>query len=339
MNNHTVIGIDLAKSVFQVAISSANNIISNKKLNRNQLKEFLLNSEPSNIFMEACYSSNYWGRFAEQAGHQVKLIPAQHVAPFTRGNKNDANDAIAIIEAANRPKLKFVSVKTTEQQDIQSLHRIRERLVRNRTGLFNQTRGLLAENGVVFAAGKKQFLLGVENALNESTISELFKQEVRANLDELALISKRITAIETTLRHYVAHDHNAKILHSIPGIGVLIASALASKYSDPRQFDNARDLSVHIGLTPRLVASGNKQKMLGISKRGDRYLRKQLIHGARALMIFAPKRKDDALCVWALQIKQRRGYNVAVVALANRMARLTWTLLNKQELYRSRLAH
>ena len=190
-----------------------------------------------------------------------------------------------------------------------------------------------------FATGKKQFLLSVENALNESTISELFKQEVRANLDELALISKRITAIETTLRHYVVHDHNTKILHSIPGIGVLIASALASKYSDPRQFDNARDLSVHIGLTPRLVASGNKQKMLGISKRGDRYLRKQLIHGARALMIFAPKRKDDALCVWALQIKQRRGYNVAVVALANRMAQLTWTLLNKQELYRSRLAH
>jgi len=154
--------------------------------------------------------------------------------------------------------------------------------------------------------------------LNEPSISELFKQEIRANLDELALIAQRITSIETTLRHYVAQDRNAEIPHSIPGIGVLIASALAPKYSDPAQFNSSRDLSAHIGLTPRLIAGGNKQQMLGITKRGDRYLRKQLIHEARALMIFAPKRENDALCQWALRVKQRRGYNVAVVALANR---------------------
>jgi len=334
MSNHNVIGIDLAKSVFQVAISSNHKISTNNRLNRNQLKEFLVNSNPADIFMEACYSAHYWGRFAERAGHRVKLIPAQHVAPFTRGNKNDANDAVAIIEASRRPNLRFVEVKTIEQQDIQSLHRLRERLIRNRTSLINQTRGLLAESGIVFTVGKKHFLLGVQGALNDQALSELFKRELHANLDELEFISKRISQIEAILRQYVAQDSNAVILHSIPGIGVVIASALASKYSNPSQFEKSRDLSVHLGLTPRLVASGDRQKMLGITKRGDRYIRKQLIHGARALMMFAPKRKNDALCQWALRVKQRRGYNVAVVALANRMARLAWTLLNKQETYR-----
>lgn len=336
MNNNTVIGIDLAKNVFQVATLSKQKIISNKAVSRAKLKEFLCNTVPTSIFMEACYSAHYWARFAQEHGHQVGLIPAQHVSPFTRGNKNDANDAVAIIEASQRPNLQLVRVKSLEQQDIQSLHRIRERLVRNRTGLINQNHGLLAEYGITLRRSHKAFLLGMTSALNNPRLSPLIKQELQLTLDELEMINKRIKLIETQLKQFVERDQAASILHSIPGIGFLNASALASKYPDAQQFTDARSMSVHLGLTPKLIASGNKKMMVGISKRGDRYLRKQLIHGARALMTHAPKRETDALCQWAVRIKKRRGHNVAVVALANRLARLAWTLLHKNEQYQAR---
>ena len=174
MNHHTIIGVDLAKSVFQVAVMQNRQIKSNKQLTRNKLKAFIANHPITTIAMEACYSSHYWGRLFESYGHRVLLIPAQHVKPFTRGNKTDANDSIAIIEASQRPNLRFVPTKTIHQQDIQNLHRIRERLVGNRTALTNQTRGLLSEYGIVFAVGKKAFLLGIETALNDESISELF---------------------------------------------------------------------------------------------------------------------------------------------------------------------
>ena len=338
MNNNTVIGIDLAKSIFQVATFRNDKISSNNRLNRTKFKEFLLKIEPTEIYMEACYSAHYWARFAEQAGHKVGLIPAQHVSPFTRGNKNDANDAVAIVEASRRPDLKLVQVKSIAQQDIQSLHRIRERLVRSRTGLMNQTRGLLAEYGVIFGEGQKAFLLSVTDALNDSTLTTLLKAQLHHGLDELETIERRIKHIEIQLKQFVEQNQAASILHSIPGIGFLNASALATKYPDPNQFRCAREMAVHLGLTPKLAASGNKKVMLGISKRGDPYLRKQLIHGARALMMHAPKRVDDPLCKWALKLKQRRGYNIATVALASRLARLAWTLLHKQEHYRLRTA-
>lgn len=334
MTHHIVVGIDVAKHVFQIACSDSGKIVSNQRFSRARFKAFLLRSKPSQIFMEACYSSHYWARFAMQCGHEVGLIPAQHVAPFTRGNKNDANDAIAIIEASRRPGLRLVKPKSIEQQDIQSLHRLRERLVRNRTSLINQTHGLLAEYGVMVHKTKKRFLLDTTEALNNDELSELIKRELRFNLDELSFLSKRIKNIEIQLKQFVEQSSAASILLSIPGIGFLNASALAAKYGDPNQFDCARDLAVHIGLTPRLVASGNRKIMLGITKRGDRYLRKQLVHGARALMMHAPKRENDALCRWAIKLKQRRGHNVAVVALANRLARLAWILLSKQEPYR-----
>jgi len=335
MKNNTVIGIDLAKNVFQVATLDKEKVISNKRFNRTNLKEFLHNSKPTTIYMEACYSSHYWARFAQQAGHKVGLIPAQHVSPFVRGNKSDANDAIAIVEASRRPNLRLVNVKSLEQQDIQSLHRIRERLVRNRTALINQTHGLLAEYGIALTKTHKAFLLGVTDALNNPTLSSLIKNELHQNIDELQRLNDRIKQIEAQLKHFVDQDQAASILFSIPGIGFLNASALAAKYPDPNQFTCARAMAVHLGLTPKLAASGHKKVMLGITKRGDPYLRKQLIHGARALMMHAPKRENDALCQWALRLKKRRGHNIAVVALANRLARLAWTLLHKQEQYRS----
>lgn len=336
MKNNTVIGIDLAKNVFQVAILVDNKVVSNKRYRRAKLKEFLSNLKSSSIYMEACYSAHYWARLAQDMGHNVGLIPAQHVSPFTRGNKNDANDAVAIVEASQRPNLQLVRIKSLEQQDIQSLHRIRERLVRNRTGMINQTHGLMSEYGVVLGKSHKAFLLGVTDALNSNALSPLIKHELQHNLSELETINQRIKLIENQLRQFVEHDQAASILHSIPGIGLLNASALAAKYPDPHQFTDARAMSVHLGLTPKLIASGHKKIMVGISKRGDRYLRKQLIHGARALMVHAPKRENDALCQWALRLKKRRGHNTAAVALANRLARLAWTLLYKNEHYQAR---
>jgi len=336
MNNNTVIGIDLAKNVFQVATLCGSKIVSNKQYSRAKLKQFLCNTQATSVYMEACYSAHFWARFAQSCGHEVGLIPAQHVAPFRRGNKNDANDAVAIIEASQRPNLRLVRVKTLEQQDIQSLHRLRERLIRNRTAMINQTHGLLVEYGVIISKGRKAFLLGVTDALNDASLSNIIKHELQCNLSELEMIDRRVKTIEGQLTLFVEQNQVASILHTIPGIGVLNASALAAKYSDPHQFADARSLSVHLGLTPKLIASGHQKIMTGISKRGDPYLRKQLIHGARALMVHAPKRENDALCQWALRLKKRRGHNVAAVALANRLARLAWVLLSKNEPYRAK---
>jgi len=320
MTKNTIIGIDLAKSVFQIAVMSDNRIISNKRVNRSKLKQFITNHSITTIAMEACYSSNYWAREFEKLGHTVLLIPAQHVKPFTRGNKTDANDAIAIIEASQRPDLTFVPIKTITQQDIQCLHRIRERLVRNRTGLMNQTRGLLVDYGIVMVKGKKGFLLGIEEAINDSSLSELLKSELQSALSELERSTEHIENIESRLKYFLENDHNSKILHSIPGIGVINATALTCKYGNASQFSNARSLSVSLGLTPKLSASGHRTQMHSISKRGDPYLRKQLIHGARALLGVCDKRPDDALCRWASRIKQRRGSSIATVAIANRIA-------------------
>lgn len=335
MNKNTVIGIDLAKTVFQIAVMSDNKIISNKRVNRKQLRQFMTNHPVTTVVMEACYSSHYWAREFEKMGHTVLLVPAQHVKPFVRGNKTDANDAVAIIEASQRPDLRFVPLKTTHQQDIQCLHRIRDRLVRNRGGVSSQMRGLLTDYGIVMAKGKKGFLLGIEEAMNDPELSDLLKSEIGFALQEFELISRHIASIESQLRQQVEQDYNAKILHSMPGIGVINATALTCKYGNASQFANSRSLPVSLGLTPKLSASGNRTQMQGINKRGDPYLRKQLIHGARAVLMICDKREDDALCRWASRLKKRRGYNVAAVAVANRLARLAWVLLNKQEMYRA----
>lgn len=334
MNNSTIIGIDLAKTVFQVGVMTNRKITSNKQVKRAQLLSLIANHPPSTIAMEACYSSHYWAREFEALGHTVRLIPAQHVKPFTRGNKTDANDAVAIIEASSRPNLRFVPVKSTHQQDIQNLHRIRERLVGNRTKLTNQTRGLLAEYGIVANKGKKGFMIAVQTGLNDDNLSEIFTTELHFALDELQQTSDHISNIETKLQTYLEQDENCRILHSLPGIGVINATALVCKYGNSSQFSKARSLPVSLGLTPKVSSSGTRSQMQGISKRGDPYLRKQLIHGARVLLMLCDKRPDDALCRWASRIKQRRGTNIAAVAVANRLARLAWVLLQKREMYR-----
>jgi len=336
MNNHSLIAIDLAKNVFQVCIVNSNNrVLMNKSFNRNALSEFMIKQKPALVAMEACYSSHYWGRLFQSDGHQVNLLPAQHVKPFVRGNKNDHNDALAIAEAAKRPDIKSVPIKTVAQQDIQSLHRLRERCVSQRTSLSNQTRGLLSEYGIVFPQGFKAFKQALALLLDpkDTQLTVVIKQQLQYVSDEFDRMCSRLKELNQSLAQ-IAHDNShCQRLMSIPGIGYVNATGLYSAIGNGSQFKNARERSVWLGITPKQFASGNKQVMAGITKRGNRYLRKQLIHGARALMTRCKKR-DDHLSHWLINIVKRRGTNKACVALANKMARLSWTLLQKNQMYK-----
>lgn len=285
--------------------------------------------------MEACYSSHYWARCFQSMGHRVRLLPAQHVAPFVRGNKSDHNDAVAIAEASHRPNIIAVPIKSLEQQDIQSLHRMRDLCVCRRTGLMNQTRGLLAEYGVICPKGHKAFLKILSEVADpdNGVISMVLKNQFRQVRDEYMGLTQRIADIQKELTSIVAQQPHCQIISSIPGIGVINATAIYSAIGNGAQFSNAREFAVWLGLTPKQRSSGNSSSSGGITKRGDRYLRKQLVHGARALLYRCPDR-TDRLSLWANALLARRGYNKACVAMAARLARLCWTLLQKNEMYR-----
>ena len=338
MNNHNLIAIDLAKNIFQVCIVNSNNIVlMNKSFTRGALSQFIAKQTPSIVAMEACYSSHYWGRLFESFGHKVKLLPAQHVKPFVRGNKNDHNDALAIAEAAKRPGIKAVPIKTIERQDIQALHRLRERCVSQRTALSNQTRGLLSEYGVISQPGFKAFkqTLGILLDPEDTRVSPLIKHQLEYVSDEFDRLTSRLNELNHSLTLIAKDNPLCQILMSIPGVGYIVATALYSAIGNASQFKNARELSVWLGITPKQFASGNKQVMAGITKRGNRYLRKQLIHGARAVIYWCKKR-DDHLSNWLKEIVIRRGPNKACVALANKIARLCWTLMHTNQMYHPR---
>lgn len=331
MTDHKLVSIDLAKTVFQVCqFSDDNQVLNNKKVSRNDLSQTIAQLSPTTIVMEACYSAHYWGRVFEQYGHAVKLVPAQHVKPFVRGNKNDSNDAVAIGEASLRPNIKFVPVKTVEQQDIQSLHKIRERFVGHRTRISNQMRGLLSEYGLVAPPGFKALKMLIRRALESETLSALFKEELVSIYEEFLDLNERLTRINKKLKIMAEQTPRCRLLMTIPGVGVINATALYAAISDGRQFETARDFAVWMGLTPQQYASGTKSFTGKITKRGNRYLRKQLVHGARALLNKA-KGKKDKLNIWANAVKERRGVQKAYVALAHKLARIVWAVLSSGE--------
>lgn len=327
------ITIDLAKNVFQAC--GVNEHIKpqfNKKLKRNELLDFMRQQEPTIVVMEACYSSHYWGREIAKLGHETKLIPAQHVTPFVRGNKNDHNDAFAIAEASERAHIRFVPVKTEHQQEISCLHRIRERLVKNKTAMSNQARGLLSEFGVVFPCGHQALLNGLTGIIGNAQYSHRLQDMVKEMLSEYNTTIERLKSIKKQLEEFVDESESGKILLSIPGIGVINASALLAAIDKGQAFNNPKEFAVWLGLTPKQHASGNISKMGGITKRGDRYLRKQLVHGARALVSRAAKRTDP-LSLWATKLRLTKPFNKVAVAVAHRLARLIWILLTRQERY------
>ena len=333
----STISIDLAKNVFQVmGFTHEGKTVFNKRLNRIQLAEFMQMHPKCRVIMEACYSSHYWGRTFNSMGHDVGLIPAQHVTPFVRGNKNDTNDTLAIFEASERQFIRFVPIKTQAQQEILMLHRLRERLLRNRTSASNQLRGVLTDFGLIFGLGHKAFSDKMKELLAGESLSVTIRWVITDVYKEYSSLISRLKAIEKKLKTEIETNPLGKILLSIPGIGYLNASAFVASIGSGQAFLSAKDFAVWLGITPKQYASGHKSVMTGITKRGDCYLRKQLIHGARALISHAGK-KQDALSVWICQLRARKSFNCTAVATAHKLARIMWTLLQKQCCYTPQL--
>lgn len=330
-----VISIDLAKNVFQIcALGSNNEVLFNKKFPRKKLLDALRQFETSTVVVEACYTAHPWGRAIKELGHEVKLIPPYQVKPFVIGNKNDHNDAIAIAEASLRPKASFVPVKTLSQQDIQSLQRIRDRLIKHRTATANQLRGLMAEYGIVVPVGlatlRKKIPDIVEDA--DQPLTHVARKFVNGLYKELLTHDELIKETENERNALVQHNEAYHLLMTIPGIGPVIAATLLAAIGDAKYFKNGRQLAAWLGLTPKQHASGDNSVMKGISKRGNRTLRRLLIHGARTVMNWC-KKKNDKLSMWIKDLSQRACASKVIVALANKLARIVWGVLNSNQPY------
>jgi transposase len=326
------IGIDLAKQVFQLhGVDGQEKAVLRKQLPRAKMLMYFQKLPPCLIGMEACSSAHYWGRELQKMGHTVKLMAPQFVKPYVKSNKNDANDAEAICEAVARPTMRFVAIKTIEQQDIQAVHRIRSELVQQRTAKVNQIRGLLGEYGLVVGQRidvlRKALPLILEDAENGLTVD--FRTLLEGLQQDLITLDQRVDDMDKKIKLLASSNEDAKRLQQIPGIGPITATALISAIGDGKQFKRGRDLAAWLGLTPRQHSSGGKDRLLGISKRGDAYLRTLLIHGARAVLKVVGN-KEDPRSRWIQNLCGRRNKNIAAVALANKNARIVWALLTKK---------
>jgi len=335
--NITTLGIDLAKDVFQLhGVDQNGNVILKKRLTRHKLLPFVAQLRVCRIVMEACGGANYWARKFNEYGHQVQLISPQFVKPFVKTNKNDEGDAQAIVEAASRPSMRYVSPKTAEQQDMQSLLRARESCIQMRTKVGNQIRGLLAEYGIVLSKGIGKLRKSLPQYFDrdkDNGLSGIFKQIVESQYNLLLVMDEQIDAYTIQIETLAASKEMCARVQKVEGIGPITAVALAATIGNPSDFKNGRHFAAYLGLVPKQYSSGGKQQLLGISKRGDGYLRKLLIHGARSALLRADK-KADAKSRWLIKLQQRAGKNRACVALANKNARIVLAMLLKNEDYR-----
>ena len=332
----TTVGIDLAKNVFQVhGVDGRGKLVLRKQLKRHQLAAFVANLPPCLIGMEACASAHHWARTLQRFGHTVRLMPPQYVKPYVKTNKNDAADAEAICEAVGRPTMRFVAIKSVEQQSLLSLHRVRQGFVRSRTAQANQIRGLLAEFGVVVAKGIHQLPKRVPALLEQQrqVLPATFHALIERLLAHLKDLDQQVRELEAQIIAWHRGSELSLRLEQIPGIGPLAATALVASIADARAFRNGRQVSAWLGLVPRQNSSGGKSTLLGMSKRGDVYLRTLLIHGARSA-ILAARHRGHGDNAWLRQLLERRHANVAAVAVANRNARIAWALLAHGREYR-----
>lgn len=332
------VGLDIAKSSFSLAcFDRKGNLILKKTLRRAQVLVFFSKLPKCLIGMEACGGSNFWAKELEKLGHTVKLMAPQYVKPYIKTNKNDMADAEGIGEALSRPTMRFVGKKSQFQQDLQSIHRVRQRLVRNRTALCNEIRGILYEYGIIIPKGVNQVRKLLVPILEDETgnkLSEIISIELHECYNRLVSIDNRINELEQRLWNICKSIDTIKMLLTIPGVGKLTASAIVAKVGDISMFQNARQFSAWLGLVPKHEGTGGKYKIMGISKRGDKYLRQLLVHGARSALNHCPG-KSDRLSVWVTQVFKRRGRHKAIVALANKNARIIFSVLTKGEDYRS----
>jgi transposase len=330
MKQITTLAIDLAKAVFQLhGVDERGVAVLRKQVRRGQLLELIAQLAPCLIAMEACAGAHYWGREFAKLGHQVKLIPPQYVKPYVKGNKTDRNDAAAICEAALRPEMAQVAVKSEEQQAALCLLRIRELLVKQHKQLGNQLRGLLGEFGIVIARG----VAALRRALPEliARLPPMLQGLMQQARERLVELEQQCAEHTKQIEHHAHHSALCQRLMREAGIGPISAAAFVATVGDPRHYRNGRQLAASLGLVPRQHSSGGKTVLLGISKRGDKYLRTLLIHGARAVLRYAPG-KADPLSVWLNQLAGRRGVNRAAVALANKNARRLWAIWRSEGL-------
>jgi transposase len=331
----TTIGLDLAKSVFQVhGVDALGRVVAARQLRRGQMLAFFSKLPPCLVGMEACATAHHWARALIELGHTVRLIPPVYVKPYVRRSKNDAADAAAICEAVGRPSMRFVAVKSTEQQATLMAHRSRDLLIRQRTQLINALRGHLAELGLVAVQGREGIATLIARVT--TTGADAVPPTVRAGLlplvAQLDSLQQQIAAIEKTIYAQHRASEASRRLETIPGIGVIGATAIAASITDPGAFKSGRDLAAWIGLVPRQNSSGGKERLGGISKQGDRYLRKLLVVGAAAVLRHARANPDKH--PWLIALLARRPAKVAIVALANKMARIAWVVLVRGETYR-----
>lgn len=336
------VGVDLAKNVFQVhGVDQGEKPVWRRKFKRSEWVKALQQVAPAGceVGMEACGGSHQWARELQKLGYVVKLIAPQFVKPYVKSNKNDVNDAEAICEAMSRPGMRFVTVKTVEQQDVQAVHRVRSGLMAQRLAKVNQIRGLVSEYGLV--APKEVFHLRqaiplwLEDA--ENGLSPRFRRLLAGLWDDLCSLHVRLSELDAEIAAIATADPVAKRLQQLRGVGPITATALVATIGDGAQFSNGRQMAAALGLTPKQSSSGGKERMLGISKRGDAYLRYLLVHGARAMLQMARKR-DDPLSLWVTRLAARRHPNIAAVALANKTARMAWAMIRRGTDYQPQLA-
>lgn len=336
MKKITRIGLDLAKNVFQIhAVDEQGNVVFNRTLKRSKLLEFFASCESCLIGMEACSGAHHWARELTTLGHEVRLMAAQFVTPYRKNGKNDRNDAEAICEAVSRPTMRFVPVKTKEQQAILCVHRSRSLLIAERTALINHLRGLLAEFGIVLAQGalrvKQEMPWILEDA--DNGLPDLTREVLSDNYSRLRQLDERITEYDRRVAQIAKQSSQARRIMQIEGIGPITATAVVATVGDAKAFDNGRQFAAWLGLTPRQRSSGGKCRLGGISKRGDVYLRTLLIHGSRSILLHTANRQD-AKSRWVEALKARRNQNIAAVALAAKNARIIWAMLAKDENHR-----
>lgn len=333
MNEVTVVGIDLAKNVFELAGQNrAGRLVYRKRVRRSKLRETVAQLPPCLIAMEACGGSHYWAREFMSLGYRVRLLPAQYVKPYRTGPKNDRRDAEAVCEAATRSKIPEVAVKRPDQQAMQGLHRVRSHLVGQRTALSNCARGLLQEFGIVIPRGHAALRRMLTEVLSEAALPDDLIVALQALADQLGELTIRIDRLTARIEHEARGDALHRTLLTARGVGPITVTAFTAAIGDPSAYRNGRQVAAALGLVPAQDSSGDHHRLLGISKCGDRYVRSLLVHGARSALR-AARGESDPLSRWMCRLADRRGHNRAIVAIANKMARILWAMMKSGEAF------
>jgi transposase len=330
------VGIDLGKTTFHlVALDDNGKVLLKKKFTQKQLIIFTANMQSSLIGMEACAGAHFLGRALRAQGHDVKLIPAQFVKPFVKSNKNDFIDAEAIAEAVGRQNMRFVSIKTDDQLDLQALHRVRERVMQRRTAVINQIRAFLLERGMVFAKSPIRLREAIPSVLEnvEENLTPRMRNLIAMMWSEWKELELQIAEMNAEVERIASSDAACQRLRQIPGIGPLVATAIVASIGNGSAFRKGREFAAWMGLVPRQHSTGGKARLYGITKRGNRYLRMILVHGARAVVLRS-KRDRIAMGAWLTSLEGRAPRNVLIVAMANKLARIAWAVLSTGQDYR-----